>query len=290
MVTKFELANLSRRKRTDLMGIRFDLSAQYDFFLEETYAKGLHAWFLNQIRDYDPEFSAYLHDQSATRPFSMSRLNGESLGDNLQLIAGKRYKWFLHCFSQGVTDTVLEWLGDVRPSVVLIGTCELAIERVSVSLQPYCYLDLLQITRQNCMILSFLSPTVFRVRGAYLPLPMPRNVFHSYLRRWNAFSKFEVDLENFLDWVDDFVVIRKHRLATQRVGTARKSIVTGFLGSVQFAVRSEGLFHEGYVHLFSVLGFFAPYCGTGSKTTYGLGFTLLSEVESPTSTFLEKQL
>lgn len=290
MVTKFELVQLSQRKRTELVGIQFELCARQNFILGEHYAKGLHAWFLNHIRDHDPALSAYLHDGQSQKPFSMSRLEGGSLGENLQLVAGDRYQWSLHCFSQDVVAGVLAWLRDVQPSVMRLGDCELTIERVKVGLQPYTYQGLWRKKLQDSVTLSFLSPTGFRRRGGHLPLPMPRNVFQSYLRRWNDFSGFGTDTEDFLDWVDEFVVIRQHRIETQRVAAGKQGVMTGFVGSVQFAVRSQGKARDEYVRFFSALGWFAPYCGTGHKTTFGLGYTVLGEAELPTRMALEKTL
>jgi CRISPR-associated endoribonuclease Cas6 len=105
-----------------------------------------------------------------------------------------------------------------------------------------------------------------------LPLPWPRNVFHSYLRRWNDFSNQPVD-ESFLDWVDEFVIIQRHHLASAKVAAGKRGAVTGFTGAIQFSLSGKAQDTPEFVKLFYVLGLLAPYCGTGHKTTFGLGVT-----------------
>ncbi|OKH18645.1 CRISPR-associated endoribonuclease Cas6 [[Limnothrix rosea] IAM M-220] len=293
MAVQLDLMKLSKRKHTDMVGLRFELCAQQDFVLRAHYAKGLHAWFLNQIQDYNPPLSTYLHDGQSEKPFSMSRLGGGTVAENLRLVAGDRHEWSLHLLSPEAVDGVLAWLWAVKPSLLWLGSgkvTELTIERVSVSLQPNTYQGLWRKKLRDKVTLSFLSPTGFRRRGGHLPLPLPRNIFQSYLRRWQDFSGFAVETNNFLDWVDEFVVIRQHRIETRSVAAGKAGAVTGFIGSVQFAVRPEGKNQKNFWCLFSALGSFAPYCGTGHKTSFGLGFTVSGQVDLPVLIDLDEQL
>ena len=63
-------------KATELVGIVFDLQPQYDCRLYPQYAIGLHAWFLDQVRQANPDLSAYLHDGGSEKAFTVSRLSG----------------------------------------------------------------------------------------------------------------------------------------------------------------------------------------------------------------------
>jgi len=104
---------------------------------------------------------------------------------------------------------------------------------------------------------------------------MPTNVFHSYLRRWNDFSGMPVDQEEFLAWVDDCVLIYRHQIASTKVLAGKKGAVTGFTGAVEFGLTKEAAKQAEFQKLFYALGKLAPYCGTGHKTTFGLGQTRL---------------
>jgi len=101
------------------------------------------------------------------------------------------------------------------------------------------------------------------------------NVFHSYLRRWNDFAATPVDQDTFLAWVDEYVLITRHQVATVKVLAGKKGAVTGFTGAVEFGLAKEAYQQPEFCTLFSALGKLAPYCGTGHKTTFGLGQTRL---------------
>src|SRR5689334_18334910 len=74
---------------TELVGLEFELVPEKDYDLFPQYTIGLHAWFLEQVRSYDPQLSAYLHDGESEKPFTISALNGEiiSSGRQIQLSA-----------------------------------------------------------------------------------------------------------------------------------------------------------------------------------------------------------
>ena len=127
---------------------------------------------------------------------------------------------------------------------------------------------------QMTLPLSFVSPTSFRRKKQHFPLPLPTNIFQSYLRRWNDFAPVTYDVDPFLVWVDEQVVIRRHELKTSKVPAGKRGMVTGFTGAVEFGLTKAAMDEPEYVALFWALGALAPYCGTGHKTTFGLGQTL----------------
>lgn len=55
----------------------------------------------------------------------------------------------------------------------------------------------------------------------------------------------------------------------------KKGAVTGFTGAIEFALTKDAAKQPEFEQLFSALGKLAPYCGTGHKTTFGLGQTRL---------------
>ena len=127
------------------------------------------------------------------------------------------------------------------------------------------------------MTFSFISPTSFRSKGNHLPLPIPRNLFYSYLRRWNAFASKSVEEEAFLAWVERYVTISYYELQTRRTAVAKAGLVTGFVGRLTLSLSVKGLANVGYVAYFYALVELAQYCGTGHKTTFGLGQTRLGD-------------
>ncbi len=269
------LASVYKRKRTELLGLTFQLRPRTGGHLGQHYAKGLHAWFLHGIQKIDPELSASLHDGQGKKAFCLSRLWMEGHGLSLRLDPKVDCRWSLHCLSQEAVDGVLHWLAVQQPQVLSLREFELDIVKIDVSLPAYTYGGLWRKDVVDQVALQFISPTAFRRRGQHFPLPLPRNVFQSYLRRWNHFSGRSPQADDFLDWVDEFVVVQQHHIETRRVAAGKRGLLTGFVGSVVFRVSPQGTEFTDYVHLFSALGHLAPYCGTGHKTTFGLGQTVL---------------
>lgn len=111
-------------------------------------------------------------------------------------------------------------------------------------------------------------------------MPLPQNVFHSYLRRWNDFSNKPIEQNIFLEWVDENVIIHCHQLTSVKVTGGKKGTVTGFTGAVEYGLTQAASAQPEFVQLFKALSQLAPYCGTGHKTTFGLGQTRLGWLQA----------
>ncbi len=59
---KIPETNLLWSDNTELVGLQFELEPIAPSSLPLQYTVGLHAWFLDQVRQIDRELSAYLHD------------------------------------------------------------------------------------------------------------------------------------------------------------------------------------------------------------------------------------
>ncbi|AKG22042.1 CRISPR-associated endoribonuclease Cas6 [Calothrix sp. 336/3] len=279
---------LNASTSTELVTLAFDVTPVGNLILFPEYAIGLHAWFLDQVRQSNPELSQYLHDGESEKPFAISRLEGEIATNGKQqvLIAQKNYRWYVSALSQNLVQWMADWLGNL-PANIELRTTPLQIQAVSFAHPPTSYAQLLQQKASKNLALSFISPTSFRRKAHHFPLPLPFNVFQSYLRRWNDFSGHPVDGEKFLEWVDNHVIITRHQIATQKVPAGKRGMLTGFIGSVEFTLTTNAAQHPEYGQLFHSLGQLAPYCGTGHKTTFGLGQTRLGwlqkapEAEAP---------
>ncbi|UUO16854.1 MULTISPECIES: CRISPR-associated endoribonuclease Cas6 [Aphanizomenonaceae] len=273
---------------TELVSLVFELEVTDSTALYSQYTIGLHAWFLDQVRQINPTLSAYLHDSESEKPFSISALEGQLLptGKQLQLQANYRYRWQINAISQPVVQFLSQWLTQ-PPTTLKLRDAYLQIKQISIVNPPTTYNQLLQsfINHRN-INLSFISPTSFRRKGHHFPLPVPFNLFHSYLRRWNDFSGMPIEQEAFLEWIDENVIIHKHCLESVKVAAGKRGSVTGFTGAISLGLTKTALDNPEFTQLFDALVQLAPYCGTGHKTTFGLGQTCLNWVnpESNTST------
>jgi CRISPR-associated endoribonuclease Cas6 len=268
---------------TELVGLRFDLEPYNPSYLYPQYTIGLHAWFLDRVRQTDPDLSTYLHNGESEKPFTLSGLEGPLLarGRQLQLQVNQTYCWYVTALSQPVVQWLSNWVKEL-PEEIDLWNAPLKIRSCAIAHLPTTYAQLLQSERPNSatVTLSFLTPTSFRRKGHHLPLPWPVNVFHSYLRRWNDFSGMPEEQEAFLAWVDESVLIHRHRLESIKVSAGKKGSVTGFMGAIEFGLNRTAQQQPEFEKLFYVLSQLAPYCGTGHKTTFGLGQTRLGWVSA----------
>ena len=274
--------NLSARsfwpKTTELVSLEFTFKPFSNGSLYPQYTIGLHAWFLQQIQAFDPDLSAYLHNGESEKSFSLSGLNGQfiSHSQSLQLLENKPYRWRVNGLSSRTVQGLAVWLRHL-PNEMELNHVPLLIESVRLAQPATTYNKLYREGKAatGTVSLSFASPTSFRRKGHHMPLPWPTNVFQSYLRRWNHFAPQKIDQEDFLDWIDNHVIIQQHQMASMRVAAGKQGSVTGFTGAVTYALDYKAADEPDYQAMFYALTQLAPYCGTGHKTTFGLGETQL---------------
>jgi CRISPR-associated endoribonuclease Cas6 len=255
--------------------------------LYQRYRVGLHAWFLEQVQQSNPELSQYLHNGGAEKPFALGNLEGNLLPikDQFQIQTKNSYYWSIYALSQPVVQWMATWLTQL-PDQIKFRDATLQIKQVNLVQPPTSYKKLLRSQPSSAAIvqLQFLSPTSFRSKGHALPFPFPRNLFHSYLRRWNDFSAMPYEMEPFLDWIEDTIHIHTYQLTAERVTAAKQGFLTGFTGTLTFELKQAETEPELTQLLYALLRL-APYCGTGYKTTFGLGKTSVTFLSSPPNPF-----
>lgn len=261
---------------TELLGLTIELQPQFNGEIYPQYAIALHSWFLDQVRKTNPDLSAALHDNPEEKAFTISRLKGNLTTEklNIGVNAQEVYQWSITALSKPVALWMRQWVKEL-PESIYIRDLPFNIVGVKIELKPITYNKLWKTAEpmEPVIALNFISPTSFRSRGSHVPLPIPRNLFQSYLRRWNNFAKKNVEMEGFLDWVEQHVVILRHQLSSVKTVAGKSGSVTGFIGTVEMALMLKGKPDLTYLNLFKALGLYAPYCGTGHKTTFGLGLT-----------------
>ncbi|MEG4054153.1 MULTISPECIES: CRISPR-associated endoribonuclease Cas6 [unclassified Microcoleus] len=261
---------------TELVGLVFELTPRTASYLYAQYAIGLHAWFLGQVQQTDADLSQLLHDEQSEKAFTISGLEGDLLpgGKEFQLLGDRIYRWYVTGLSKPVVQWLSQWLQNL-PKEIDLRNAPLLIRSWDIAFAPTTYEQLLTAEPPffPTIKLSFVTPTSFRSKGHHFPLPVPENVFHSYLRNWNNFSGVKFDQTEFLNWIDENAIISRHNLESQKVAAGKKGMVTGFTGAVEFGLGPSAHNRPDFVQLFYALGRLAPYCGTGHKTTFGLGQT-----------------
>ena len=118
--------------------------------------------------------------------------------------------------------------------------------------------------------LFFRTPTTFRQDHGNLPLPMPRLVFRNYWKTWNLYSPVYLG-EELSDIIEKTLLLKRHDIKTRMVNFGGKHGEVGFIGVCEFAIHRR--LDSVFVLMMNLLADFAFYCGTGAKTTMGMGQT-----------------
>lgn len=277
----------------DLVGLQLTLQPSQTCTLPSNYTYWLHAWFLDQMRQIDPSLSAELHDNQAEKAFTISSFLGDNTPiDRTTTPPGNRTIQFnanssYHCQITALNKTLCAALKKWQPPVTIcLRDRSFQIKHRQVSLPAITYPTLWDNANINDELsLTFLSPTAFRKSGNHMPLPIPENLFHSYLRRWNIFAHRQFEPTEFLAWVNESVVLLRHNIHSNKAQPGKQGSVTGFVGNIQLGFSSKADRQLDYMQLAHALVAAAPYFSTGHKVTFGLGQTrggwLIPDISAP---------
>ena len=258
--------------------------------LRPTMGHHAHAAFLSLLRKSNPEKAEEIHALSRQKPFTVSPLigKGDRRGDLLHIRAGTEC-WLRYTF---LDDALFAHFGNAFltqsvPSICL-GEATFQLSRLVASgtetgdwSGTKTYEDLVESARSDTRIrIRFHSPTSFREltpRGRetrtqpYIDLV---RCYQSWLNKWNAFAPTQIDKRQFLDFVRTHAGLTAVESESKMLDFGKHKAV-GFVGSCayEFSVGGQSEDEGEMLRLANLLADFAFYCGTGYKTTMGMGQT-----------------
>lgn len=225
------------------------------------HAKGLHGLLFNIASQTDREESDWLHKHPTPRPFTAVPLYTED-----GLLAGLKIAALTEQ-AANLFQRIGEWFSQTQRPCRL-GNQEFIIRQFHhISGPSWKQLALSEPAKQ--LGLRFLSPTAFKKGPRHLPLPLPANVFRGPVRIWDAFAPPMIMLpDGWLDWCAQNVFIKEHNIKTVQVNISQREHFNGFVGDVWFEAHKG---NELNLRAWQALGTLLPFCGTGHKTTMGMG-------------------
>ncbi len=244
-----------------------------------------HALFLDLVRRADPALADALHQPRGDKPFTVSALLPTSLtkgeGAGVRGVrAGERYEWRITAFEMHLAQVIAEQVLPHLPRELHLGAAHFEVGEAITDNARYPWAGTTDASAlidkwfspgrrvEKRFTLEFASPTAYRHIHRNILLPNPVGIFPGYLAAWNAncHPRFEEDL---IALVEAEVSISRYALKTQVVdfGEYREA---GWVGQCGFTIFSEEVALRRVIHL---LADFAFYCGTGYKTTQGMGMT-----------------
>ena len=243
--------------------------------------RALHAWFLALVQERDPALAERLHAANVLRPFTVSNLRvdfGRPVQSAMVRVDGPVYVR-ITSFEQNLSALLQDAILPHLPPVIHLGGASLRVEKATVDpkehpwagVQTYSELlgGLLEQSRSR-LTLRFVSPTVFKSQGMYMPAPLPRLVFESLARRWNAYAPIPIPME-ITAFAESYVALSSYHLRTLHVRMNEKAegpSLPGFWGRCRFAILRRDRY---WVQLLHLLADFAFYAGVGKETARGMG-------------------
>ena len=253
----------------------------------------IQGMFLHLMREVDPVVNQRLHDDSRYRPYTLSPLSvaerpprkthtfhGFQLPRQRLLRQGTRCAVRVTLLEDRLFSTFSDFfLARVTPTFRL-GRTEFVVTSVLATEEPgnpwsryVSYADLMARAQsgQRRITLQFLTPASFRTGDIDLPLPLPRLVFQHYLKRFREFQEcpFLPDLVEAIERYSG--IARMEQMRTDTIRTKNVPLA-GFTGTVSFEISKKA--PSDLVAQMNLLADFALFCGTGRKTTVGMGQTM----------------
>ena len=264
------------------------LIPEIDVTLRPTMGHHAHAAFLSILKQSNPEVAAAVHAPAAQKPFTVSPLIGkmEKRGNLRYIRAGTECRLrftflndelFQHFGKAFLTLTMPPIrLGDAVFQVRQMVSH--AIEERSWS-KSETYAELVQSAKRNTrMSCRFYSPTAFRgmtPRGqktrkeAYLDLI---RCYQSWVNKWNAFAPVKLDKARILEFVTEHGQVTRVNIKSRALNFGKHTEV-GWVGTCTCVFYPEDSLDEHLLRAVNCLADFVFYCGTGYKTTMGMGQT-----------------
>ena len=267
---------------------QISLIPETDVTLRPTMGHHAHAAFLSLLREGNPEIAEKLHAQSTQKPFTVSPLIAKmkKRGYLCHIKAGTECKLrftflddelFQHFGKAFLTLTMPpirlgEAIFQVR-QITSHGTEERSWSKSET------YAELIQSAKTDTqMSFRFYSPTAFRrmtprgektINDPHVDLD---RCYQSWINKWNAFAPIKFDRTEVLDFVNKYGQLTSIRTESKKLNFG-KHIEVGWVGTCANVFYSENVLDAEMLRTVNCLAAFAFYCGTGYKTTMGMGQT-----------------
>lgn len=241
------------------------------------YGNGLyvHGMFFNLLREENEQMCEVLHNKDEIKPYTLSAIKGDKI-KNWQYPIDQEQSYFLKASFMDRSlfkvfyDAVYSYILDKK--VVRVGKIDFVIKDLRLkevmSIEELKNKEWIQ---NNKFGLEFISPTSFRVLGKNYLFPDTKHIFKSYIKKWNAFvDRNEYIDEKYLENIEESCFCIRHKLHTELMNMGKYKIV-GFKGKCYYEIESKG--NEELKMMMNKLIGFSNFCGTGYKTTMGMGET-----------------
>ena len=267
---------------------QISLISETDVTLRPTMGHYAHAAFLAILRESNPDLAETLHAQSAQKPFTVSPLIGkmEKRGNLCYIRAGAECRLRLTFLN----DELFQHFGKAFLTLAMppirLGTAAFQVRQMTSHAteerswgKSETYAELAASAKTDTrMSFRFYSPTAFRrltPRGQQTRSDVHVDLvrcYQSWVNKWNAFAPIKLDKAEILTFVREYIQLTSVATETKKLNFGRHTEF-GWVGTCACVFYPEDSLDEHLLRTVNHLANFAFYCGTGYKTTMGMGQT-----------------
>lgn len=241
-----------------------------------------HGLLLDLVSEAEASLAEQLHASRGTKPFTLSGLVHAELPHLVQPQAREGDEYFLRITSvdRGLSQMLLEKILPNLPHEIRLGPARFTVGEPATEEDQHPWARTTRVTELvakwfgseeeigSTFELEFASPTTIRQIDRNVLLPWAGGVIGGYLRVWNAHCQPAFD-PALSDLVEEEVLVSRYDLQTHVVNYGEYQL-PGWMGRCGYVI-----FHrEASVRrVINLLADFSQFCGTGYKTTQGMGQT-----------------
>lgn len=262
-----------------LLSAVFTLQPQQPASLPVDQGRAVHGLFFDWLRQADAALAQQVHDAEGPKPFTVSSLRGARVEQERIPLLPQQECWFrITTFSTELSTVLARQILPNLPPQVTLSDVPFRLVGVTTDGAEHAWAgqsDYPQMAQEIMLApeepspwlnLRFGSPIAFHSQKKHVPLPLPRLAVESWLKQWNSFAPLRLD-EEANRFAEECLAISRYRLETQAVRFGSATIV-GFVGHCTYRFLNRDRYWTRVIHLLAAFSF---YCGTGHKTTMGLG-------------------
>jgi CRISPR-associated endoribonuclease Cas6 len=267
--------------------------------LPPTMGHYIHAAFLDIARQMDSKIAERLHLNQPYKPFTVSPLQGkfDKQGKGKLFIRAGTECWVRFTIMDDyLLSAVVKFFTEGESSMLRLGDSMFQVTKVTTNgggtdgnwSACTTFEELFDnASPSDKLNVRFYSPTAFKVHNGNTNsaqshvFPDPLHCFQSWLRKWNALSAIQIDEDPLLSFVQQYIQFSRYSVKTRIMNFGGYKQL-GFVGDCEY--RFVGNSHgtrtgspngesKELLKQAEALASFAFYCGTGYKTTMGMGQT-----------------
>ena len=245
--------------------------------------RAVHGFWFQQWQRTCPAVAKILHEANTMLPFTLSPLMGLSRPrkGKVTVTAGTEAWLRITTLHQSLSQPFLEtWLPRL-PALADLAGIPWRIQAIALTPQQHPWAgrqtsDKLQQVREaapspKTWRFTLATPTTFHSGDKIqLPFPLPDSIVNSWLRRWQTFAPHPIE-PDIRPQLRQGLMVSAYDLKTVPVRNGRRLLI-GCVGKI--TLRAAGLTPQEK-RIVNMLAHYAYYCGSGQKTTQGMGMTRL---------------